>query len=52
MIKRTLGREPLLRRPFSIFEILRDAQGAPTGLSLLSRQVGAVTRELFHAEPG
>ena len=52
MVKRALGREPLLRRPFSVFEILRDAQGAVTGFSLLSKQVGAVTRELFEVEPG
>ena len=52
MVKRALGREPLLRRPFSVFEILRNARGAVTGLSLLSKQVGAVTRDLFRAEPG
>ena len=52
MVKRALGREPLLRRPFSVFEILRDARGEVTGLSLLSKQVGAVTRELFEAQPG
>ncbi len=52
MVKRALGREPLLRRPFSVFEILRDGQGTVTGLSLLSKQVGAVTRDLFRAEPG
>lgn len=52
MVKRALGRQPLLRRPFSVFEILRDAQGAVTGLSLLSKQVGAVTRDLFETEPG
>ncbi len=52
MVKRTLGGEPLLRRPFSVFEILRNAHGAVTGLSLLSKQVGAVTRDLFAAAPG
>ena len=52
MVKRALGCEPLLRRPFSVFEVLRDGQGAVTGLSLLSKQVGAVTRDLFRAEPG
>ena len=52
MVKRALGREPLLRRPFSVFEILRNAHGAVTGLSLLSKQVGTVTRDLFEAEPG
>ena len=52
MVKRALGREPLLRRPFSVFQILRDARGAVTGLSLLNKQVGVVTRALFRAEPG
>lgn len=52
MVKRALGCEPLLRRPFSVFEILRDTRGAVTGLSLLSKQVGAVTRDLFEVEAG
>ena len=52
MVKRSLGREPLLRRPFSVFEILRDGQGAATGFSLLSRQVGLVTRALYEADTG
>ncbi len=33
MIRTAAGTDPLLRRPFSVFEILRDAAGAPTGLS-------------------
>src|SRR5512141_705317 len=33
MIKPSRGLDPLLRRPFSIFEVLRDAGGAPTGIS-------------------
>lgn len=52
MVKRALGSEPLLRRPFSVFEVLRGTGGAATGLSLLSKQVGAVTRDLYRAEPG
>lgn len=52
MVKRALGREPLLRRPFSVFEVLRDTGGTATGLSLLSKQVGAVTRDLYRAEAG
>ena len=52
MVKRALGRDPLLRRPFSVFEVLRDTGGAAAGLSLLSKQVGAVTRDLYRAEPG
>ena len=52
MVKRGLGAEPLLRRPFSIFEVLRSADGQVTGLSLLNKAVGAVTRVLFAMEPG
>lgn len=51
MVKRAVGREPLLRRPFSVFEILRSNGGTVTGLSILSKQVGTVTRELFDLEP-
>ena len=51
MVKRSIGREPLLRRPFSVFEVLRSAGGRVTGFSLLSKQVGAVTSELFDLEP-
>ena len=52
MCIRDSGREPLLRRPFSVFEIIRDRNGTVSGLSLLSKQVGVVTRELFAVEPG
>ena len=52
MVKRAVGREPLLRRPFSVFEVIRDRNGTVSGLSLLSKQVGVVTRELFAVEPG
>ena len=50
MVKRALGREPLLRRPFSVFEVLRDDGGTVRGLSLLSKAVGTVTRDLFAVE--
>lgn len=52
MVKRAIGREPLLRRPFSVFEVIRDSDGTVTGLSLLSKRVGVVTRDLFAVEPG
>ena len=52
MLKRAIGSAPLLRRPFSVFEILRDKHGAVIGFSLLSKQVGVVTRELFTLQPG
>jgi dihydroorotate dehydrogenase electron transfer subunit len=52
MVKTSPGLDPLLRRPFSIFEILRDADGAPTGLTLLNKRVGVGTSLLFDAAPG
>lgn len=42
---------PLLRRPFSVFEILRDGSRV-IGLSLLSKRVGVSTALLFDAQPG
>ena len=52
MMKTAAGLVPLLRRPFSIFEILRGASGQPTGISLLNKRVGVGTNLLFDAEPG
>jgi dihydroorotate dehydrogenase electron transfer subunit len=52
MVKPSRGSDPLLRRPFSIFEILRDPQGAPAGVSLLNKRVGAGTGLLYEIEPG
>ena len=52
MVKTALGLDPLLRRPFSIFELLRDSAGTPTGVSLLNKRVGVGTSLLYKAEPG
>lgn len=52
MVKPSRSADPLLRRPFSIFEILRDARGNPTGLSLLNKRIGVGTRLLYDVEPG
>jgi dihydroorotate dehydrogenase electron transfer subunit len=49
MLRPAAGRDPLLRRPFSIFEILRDADGAATGLSILSKRIGVSTALLYDA---
>ena len=51
MVKPKRGIDPLLRRPFSIFEILRDADGTPHGICLLNKRVGVGTGLLFDAEP-
>jgi dihydroorotate dehydrogenase electron transfer subunit len=52
MVKPGAGLDPLLRRPFSIFEVLRDPDGSPTGLSLLNKRVGVGTALLFEARAG
>ena len=52
MVKPAAGLDPLLRRPFSIFERLRDRDGALSGLSLLNKQIGRGTSQLYAARPG
>jgi dihydroorotate dehydrogenase electron transfer subunit len=44
---------PLLRRPFTVFNILRHARsGKPAGLELLIKDVGTGTRKLVRMKPG
>jgi dihydroorotate dehydrogenase electron transfer subunit len=52
MVKAGSGHDPLLRRPFSVFEILRDHTGAAVGLSLLNKRIGPSTRLLYEARAG
>jgi dihydroorotate dehydrogenase electron transfer subunit len=52
MVKPRGQQNPLLRRPFSVFEILRDGHGNVIGLSLLSKRIGVSTRRLYDAQPG
>lgn len=52
MVKAATGNDPLLRRPFSVFEVLRDHAGTPLGISLLSKRIGVSTRLLFDARAG
>jgi dihydroorotate dehydrogenase electron transfer subunit len=51
MVKTGERLEPLLRRPFSVFEILKD-NNRVVGLSLLSKRIGPSTTLLFDARPG
>jgi dihydroorotate dehydrogenase electron transfer subunit len=48
------GREgvPLLRRPYSVFEILRGSSGDAIGFSLFSKRVGAGSSLLFEISKG
>src|SRR5204863_3237189 len=52
MLKAGDGFDPLLRRPFSVFEVLRDEHGAATGLTILSKRIGPSTRLLYDARSG
>jgi len=51
MIKTSGGHDPLLRRPFSIFEILRDG-ATPIGISIFNKRAGVGTTLLARVEPG
>jgi len=52
MVKPSRGMDPLLRRPFSIFEVLRDSNGTPAAITLLNKRVGVGTGLLYEAEAG
>jgi len=52
MVKPWRGTDPLLRRPFSVFDVLRDGEGRATGITLLNKKVGVGTALLYRAEPG
>jgi len=46
------GVEPLLRRPFSIFEVLRDPPGAPSRISIINKKIGIGTSQIYDARVG
>lgn len=52
MVRTSSGYEPLLRRPFSVFRILRDPAGRPRAITLLNKRVGVGTNLLYKMEPG
>jgi dihydroorotate dehydrogenase electron transfer subunit len=52
MVKTARGHDPLLRRPFSVFEVLRDAHGTHIGVSILSKRIGVSTSLIYDAQPG
>jgi dihydroorotate dehydrogenase electron transfer subunit len=52
MLKAGAGADPLLRRPFSVFEILRDERGGATGITVLSKRIGPSTSLIYDARPG
>jgi dihydroorotate dehydrogenase electron transfer subunit len=52
MVKVGSGLDPLLRRPFSVFEVLRGPDGAPSGITILSKRIGPSTTIIYDARPG
>ena len=52
MVKAGRGHDPLLRRPFSVFEVLRPDSGGTDGISILNKRIGPSTHLLYEAEPG
>lgn len=52
MVKAQRGWDPLLRRPFSVFEVRRHRDGTPSGFSLLNKRIGPTTDLLYRARLG
>ncbi len=52
MVKCSDGLDPLLRRPFSIFELIRDEDGRDVGVSILNKRVGVGTARLHDVRAG
>jgi dihydroorotate dehydrogenase electron transfer subunit len=52
MIRTSPGDTPLLRRPYSVFERVRDASGQVVGFSIFNKRVGVGSALLYHAAPG
>ncbi len=52
MVKTSTSHDPLLRRPFSVFEVLRDSSGDALGISLLNKRIGPSTRLIYAAQQG
>src|SRR5688572_29918113 len=52
MVKPGRGADPLLRRPFSVFEMLHDDRARVVGLSLLSKRIGITTSIIYDLVEG
>jgi dihydroorotate dehydrogenase electron transfer subunit len=52
MLKPGSAFDPLLRRPFSVFEVVRDSQGTATAITILSKRIGPSTSLIYDARPG
>jgi dihydroorotate dehydrogenase electron transfer subunit len=52
MVKPGADHDPLLRRPFSVCEVLRDAHRTPIAVTLLNKRIGPTTNLLYSARVG
>jgi len=52
MVKTTDASDPMLRRPFSVFEVLRDDLGTVRAISILNKRAGRTTSLLYGLEAG
>ena len=52
MVRVATGSDPLLRRPFSVFEVLRDKDGSAIAITLLNKRIGVGTQLLYDMTPG
>ncbi|MEZ5293077.1 MAG: dihydroorotate dehydrogenase electron transfer subunit [Vicinamibacterales bacterium] len=52
MVKTTGGTDPLLRRPFSVFEVLRDDLGTVRAISILNKKAGRTTGLIYDLDAG
>lgn len=52
MVRTGPGTDPLLRRPFSIFELIGPTGGPPGAFSVLCKRIGPGTARLYDVEAG
>ncbi len=52
MLKTTSASDPMLRRPFSVFEVLRDDLGTVRAISILNKRAGRTTGLLYELDAG
>jgi dihydroorotate dehydrogenase electron transfer subunit len=52
MLKISGGSDPMLRRPFSVFEVLRDDLGTVRAISVLNKRAGRTTGLLYNLDAG
>jgi dihydroorotate dehydrogenase electron transfer subunit len=52
MLKPGRGNDPLLRRPFSVFEVIRDDIGTVRAISVMNKRAGVTTNMLYELKAG